>query len=103
MEWIYIHDRLPVQRNREEESEHEWVPVTDGKNRWAIAKCYYDPKVSNFVWRFWEGNKTTFCPSNKFEVSQMRVEDIQYWADIWSVILKKKEEEDLYDREKNTL
>lgn len=91
MNLIDVNDRLPIQMNSEEQSEHEWVPVTDGCSKWAIGKCYYDAKVNNFVWKFWETNKTTFCPSKRYEVSQMRVEDIKYWIDIWPMILKNKE------------
>lgn len=88
MNWIDVNDRLPIQMNYEEQSAHEWVPVTDGMSKWAIAKCYYDQKVNNFVWRFWETNKSTFCPSNKYETSQMKVEDIKYWMDIWNSIFE---------------
>lgn len=94
MNWIDVNDRLPIQMNSQEESEHEWVPVTDGVSKWAIAKCCYDAKVNNFVWRFWEGNKNTFCPSNKHEVSQMHISDIKFWLDVWNRIFEKETEKE---------
>jgi hypothetical protein len=91
MNWIDINDKLPVQMNSEEESEHMWVPVTDGESKLAIAKCFFDSKKNDFVWRFWEANKVTFCPHNKYQVHQMTTDEIKFWLDIWSTIVPKEE------------
>ena len=97
MNWIDVNERLPIQLNREEESENEWVPVTDGISRWAIAKCTYDSRKNDFVWRFWESKNSTFCPSKKYEVSQMSVCDIKFWVDIWNGILSSQDKIDAED------
>ena len=92
MNLIDVNERLPIQMNYEEEVENEWVPVTDGVSRWAIAKCKYDHKKNEFVWRFWEGDRTTFCPAHRYEVSRMAAHEIKYWVDIWKMIFEKEKE-----------
>lgn len=80
-EWISIKDRLP----KDPEPSYNWVPVTDGKSKWSIARYGHLSVNDKLIesWEFFDDVTEAGCPYAGDAVNIMTIEEITYWIDIW--------------------
>lgn len=92
MNWYNVKDKLPVdkpinQQHLPPSPNYDWVPVTDGKSKWAMARYGTKPRgIDNtFVpgWDFFDGDKEGSCAECGDMPSMMNIDEIVFWGDIW--------------------